>query len=173
MLEERLCPNFFSFSSHFVMPMRNYPLKDVNYSRIRTEYWEIRSISPYSVRMRENTDQKKLRIWTHFTQCDSHISSIFGSFLRVQNFLATFYNSSKSLRVPLWGPPWLHSLRYFKKTQTQQTNTYLKSAIGELEKGVKFVIRTSKHWSRSGVFIVNFRHISHLFSVFLLLTLNR
>ena len=25
----------------------------------------------YSVRMRENTDQKKLRIWTHFTQCPS------------------------------------------------------------------------------------------------------
>ena len=24
---------------------------------------------PYSVRMRENTDQKKLRIWTLFTQC--------------------------------------------------------------------------------------------------------
>ena len=26
-------------------------------------------ISPYLVRMRENTDQKKLRIWTLFTQC--------------------------------------------------------------------------------------------------------
>ena len=36
--------------------------------RIRTEYGEIRSISPYSVRMRENTDQKQLRIWTLFTQ---------------------------------------------------------------------------------------------------------
>ena len=38
------------------------------FSRIRTEYGEIRSISPYSVQMRENTDQKKLRIWTLFTQ---------------------------------------------------------------------------------------------------------
>ena len=37
-------------------------------SRIRTEYGELRSISPYSVRMRENTNQKKLRIWTLFTQ---------------------------------------------------------------------------------------------------------
>ena len=27
-------------------------------------------ISPYSVRARKNTDQKKLRIWTLFTQCD-------------------------------------------------------------------------------------------------------
>ena len=38
------------------------------FSRIRTEYGEILRISPYSVRMRENTDQKKLRIWTLFTQ---------------------------------------------------------------------------------------------------------
>ena len=29
----------------------------------------IRSISPYSVRMRENTDQKNLCIWTFFMQC--------------------------------------------------------------------------------------------------------
>ena len=34
------------------------------FSRIRTE-----CIFPYSIRMRENTDQKKLYIWTHFTQC--------------------------------------------------------------------------------------------------------
>ena len=26
-------------------------------------------ISPYSARMQKNTDQKKLRIWTLFTQC--------------------------------------------------------------------------------------------------------
>ena len=30
-------------------------------------YWILR-VSPYSVRMWENTDQKKLRIWTLFTQ---------------------------------------------------------------------------------------------------------
>ena len=39
------------------------------FSRIRTEYGEMRSISPYSDRMRENMDKKKLRIWTLFTQC--------------------------------------------------------------------------------------------------------
>ena len=39
------------------------------FSRIRTEYGEIRGVSPYSPRMRENTDQKKLRIWTLFAQC--------------------------------------------------------------------------------------------------------
>ena len=41
----------------------------VVFSRVRTEYGEIRSISTYSVQMRENTDQKKLCIWTLFTQC--------------------------------------------------------------------------------------------------------
>ena len=30
-----------------------------------------------------------------------------------------------------------------------------------------------RHWRRSGVFIVNFEHISHLFLLFLLLTLNK
>ena len=32
-----------------------------------TEFFLV-CIFPYSVRMRENTDQKKLRIWTFFTQ---------------------------------------------------------------------------------------------------------
>ena len=35
-----------------------------------------RSTSPYSVRMRENTDQKKLRTWTLFTQCMSGYKKI-------------------------------------------------------------------------------------------------
>ena len=34
----------------------------------RVKSVQIRSISPYSVRMRENTNQKLLRIWTLFTQ---------------------------------------------------------------------------------------------------------
>ena len=39
----------------------------------------------------------------------------------------------------------------------------------------KFTIKTPElcHWLRSGVFIVNFEHISHLFLLFLLLTLKR
>ena len=37
-------------------------------SRIRTEYGDLPSKSPYSVRIGENTDQMKLRICTLFTQ---------------------------------------------------------------------------------------------------------
>ena len=37
------------------------------FSRIRTEYGDLLRKSSYSVRIRENTDQKKLRIWTLHT----------------------------------------------------------------------------------------------------------
>ena len=36
-------------------------------SCIWTEYGDLRSESPYSIQIQENTDQKKLRIWTLFT----------------------------------------------------------------------------------------------------------
>ena len=36
-------------------------------SRIWTEYGDLLSKYPYSVQIRENKDQKKLRIWTLFT----------------------------------------------------------------------------------------------------------
>ena len=38
------------------------------FSSIWTEYGDLWLKSPYSVRILENTDQKKLRIWTRFTQ---------------------------------------------------------------------------------------------------------
>ena len=61
---------------------------------------------------------------------------------------------------------------------TQLTFTYTKSTIETLEKSVNYVKRNKKtlqwrHWRRSGVFNVNFRHISQQFLVFLLLNLNK
>ena len=38
------------------------------FSCTRAEYGDYQSKSPYSVWVRENTDQKKIRIWTLFTQ---------------------------------------------------------------------------------------------------------
>ena len=38
------------------------------FSCIQTQYRDLRSKSPYSVRIQENADQKKLSIWTLFTQ---------------------------------------------------------------------------------------------------------
>ena len=48
---------------------------------------------------------------------------------------------------------------------TQPAITCSKLTIGTLEQGVK--------WRYSGVFIVNFEHISHLVLMFLMLTLSR
>ena len=39
------------------------------FSCIQTECEDLRIKSPYSVRIQENTDQKKLCIWTLFTLC--------------------------------------------------------------------------------------------------------
>ena len=49
------------------------------FKKLRYELWlyyevTLREKCPnmefFLIQMRENTDQKKLRIWTHFTQCD-------------------------------------------------------------------------------------------------------
>ena len=61
----------------------------------------------------------------------------------------------------------LKEIHFIFYKSTQQTFTCSKSKIETPEKGVKYYQR------RSGVFIVNFEDISHLFLVFLLLNLNK
>ena len=60
------------------------------------EYGEIRSISPNSVRIRENTDQKYLRIWSLFTHsCSSELAELVAlpySFRRFTLFSDWFHN---------------------------------------------------------------------------------
>ena len=48
--------------------------------------WKVNLLpkSPYSVRMRENTDQKKLCIWTLFTQFMVHVLRWIMKFLPVE-----------------------------------------------------------------------------------------
>ena len=53
---------------------------------------------------------------------------------------------------------------------TQQTFTCSKSTTKTLEKSVKYI---QSYWRCSCVFVVNVEHISRLFLVFLLLTLNK
>ena len=57
------------WGGHKIALPEKCPNTECPISRIQAEYGEIRSISPCSVRMRENMDQKKLRIWTLFTHC--------------------------------------------------------------------------------------------------------
>ena len=70
------------------------------FPHIRTEYRDIFRISPYSVRIWQNTDQKKLRIWTLFMQCT--LSPIQTRKLRINTWLSL--NS-----LPCLGS-WFHSL---------------------------------------------------------------
>ena len=62
---------------------------------------------------------------------------------------------------------------------SQQTFICANSKIEAIGKGVKYLQKLSINTSpqrqsrRSDVIIVNFEHVSHLFLVFLLLTLNR
>ena len=57
------------------------------FSCIRTEYGDLLSKSPYSVQIKQNMDQKKLRIWKLFTKwrLDN-----FKSFLKTSVILAFF-----------------------------------------------------------------------------------
>ena len=68
-----LCENVSKYGVFSGPYLPAFGLNTGRYARIRTEDGEIRSISPYSVRMRENTDQKKLSIWTLFTPCYAQI----------------------------------------------------------------------------------------------------
>ena len=61
------------------------------FSCICAEFERLRSISQYSVRIQENTDQKNLRVWTLSTQCvdevlcrvaHEYIQSIFCNLLK-------------------------------------------------------------------------------------------
>ena len=58
--------------SLIMVSLQNYQIRSSFWSAfscIRIEYGDLPSKSPYSVRVQENTDQKKLRIWTFSTQC--------------------------------------------------------------------------------------------------------
>ena len=66
--------NFQSLLFHKIFQALYHCVKSV---QKRSFFWSVFSRSLYSVRMRENTDQKKLRIWTLFTQHMFRKSNIF------------------------------------------------------------------------------------------------
>ena len=92
-------------------------------------------------------EPEKLRIRTLFTQCSFNWFSI-------------------SLTFLLWKTSPVRN--YMFKLNNRNTRT-------SCEICSKLTIKTPEqsHWRRSGVFIVNFEHISQLVLVFLLLTLSR
>ena len=69
------------------------------FSCIRTEFGDLLRKSPYSVRIQENTDQKKLRIWKFFTQCFFVSSSTCLNFLLKKNYVCFFVENL----FDIWG----------------------------------------------------------------------
>ena len=88
-------------------------------------------------------------------------------------FAASFTNNSEILLILSYSEilliflPWMYHewIFLFKEEIIQLAFTCLKSTIKTLVKAV--------NWRRYGVFTVNFEDISHLFVIFLLLTLNK
>ena len=71
MLEVTIGYSVFASVSYFFTLREKCPYWEFFWSvfcHIRTEYGEIRTISPYLVWMRENTDQKNSEYW-HFSGC--------------------------------------------------------------------------------------------------------
>ena len=64
-------------------------------------------------------------------------------------------------------PRWFPAGIYLVKVNNRNTRTRY-----EICSKLTIKIPERRHWRRSGIFIVNFKHISHLVLVFLLLTLN-
>ena len=64
----------------------------------------------------------------------------------------------------------------WSNTLKQFVDKLLTNCLSAFDHFVKFVFigltANTRQWRRSGVFVVNFEHISHLAQMFLLLTLN-
>ena len=62
-----------------------------------TEYGDLMSKSPYSVRIRENTYQEKLRVWTIFTfYAESKLYGVFSA-----DFKRVFFHGEMKVSLPL------------------------------------------------------------------------
>ena len=112
------------------------------------------SKSPYLVRIQENTDQKKLRVWTLSTQC-----------CRIINAITTSGFSRKI--IDLLYAALMPAGIYLLKVNNRNIR-----ARCEICSELTIKIPGRRQRRRFGIFIVNFELILHLVLVFLLLTLN-
>ena len=108
--------------------MESYCVKSV---QIRSFFWSVFSCirTPYSVETRENTAQKKLHIWTLFTQY--LIVIIRNSFQPLTTFVKTFrHKRSKEFLIPFWaGPTFEHFDATFTKIGSQSEYVKICSEI--------------------------------------------
>ena len=96
------------------------------FSRIWTKYREILCISPYSVQMLENKDQKKLHIWTLFSHWGSNINER-ECFLVL--FLSFFFVTSSVVCVYFFGRTYVISLTSLGQVYSVDTFSCLSNDI--------------------------------------------
>ena len=114
------------------------------------------------------------------------IKNCLGTYTHTINGYHLFYHIIWCPSIPLYvhncrlfSFQYCYNFRVLSKTRIHQTGVYMfkvnnKNTRRRFEIFSKLTIKTpERHWSRSGVFIVNFEYISHLALVFLLLTLTR
>ena len=96
------------------------------FSCIRTEYEDLRSKSPYPVRMQENMDQKKLRIWKLSTQW-----YLFTSFKFCHNFNPSLLNvRCYYLENTVWK---MYSVNFRIQYKYGKIRTRINSVIGHFK----------------------------------------
>ena len=105
--------------------------------------------------------------WCHFSESTIHILFMlcYGESKRQHKMVSVISFHTVSLAF--------EGFRITRISAAHPAFTCSKLSIETLEQGVKYMFKVNnKDSSRSGIFIVNFEHISHLVLVFLLLTLN-
>ena len=96
-------------------------------SCIRTEYGDLQGKCPYSVRIEENTDQKKLRIWTLFTECYVNLGLQKHLFLIKSDKCHFFVRSSYVWKLyHNYVASWFVNLLYLFLPQNYVINSFLK-----------------------------------------------
>ena len=100
-----------------------------------TEFFLIR-IFPHSARIRENTDQKKLRLWTHFTQCICNVSRNYYNKSRILKLFAITCAQLSKVPLVIFASFALHQENmyltdfcYFKKTWCSKKEVRKKTSL--------------------------------------------
>ena len=109
---------------------------------IRTEYGDLRSKSPYSLWIQENTDQKKLRISTLFTQCiklQYQLKTML-SISRIKLYLLEiliFFSNKEAPKQLHWNFLYLLTTLILFKSRNQANIYLFKASNKTLEKDTK------------------------------------
>ena len=128
------------------------------FSLIRTEYGKILRISPYSDRMQENTDQKKLRIWTLSRSVNFRLDQVLWWLAFAYNIFEEFTESSyvnrtkkqkiqakRNLFKILYKTSFSNALAIFSKTETKYNFSEFSFTLSQANDRFPSVLKRSEN----------------------------